>query len=118
VSVLLSRGTVVLVALDPAEGHEQRGTRPCVVVSAPEVSSHQRFPMICVVPLTGTPGEGSLYPRLDPGPSGLRKRSWALVDQIRSVDKRRIIRLYGAANPREMERIDDAVETFLGLSSH
>jgi len=106
---------VVLVALDPAEGHEQRGTRPCVVVSSPEISSHQRFPMICVIPLTGTPGEGLLYPRLDPGPSGLRKRSWALVDQIRSVDKRRIVRLYGTVTRREMEKIDGAMESFLGL---
>jgi len=106
---------VVLVALDPAEGHEQRGTRPCVVVSSPEVSSHQGFPMICVIPLTGTPGEGLLYPRLDPGPSGLRKRSWALVDQIRSVDKRRIVRLYGTVTRREMEKIDGAMESFLGL---
>ena len=42
--------------------------------------------MIAVVPLTGTPGEGALYPSLAPGPSGLRQPSWALFDQLRAVD--------------------------------
>ncbi len=111
------RGAVVLVTLDPAEGHEQRGTRPCVVVSAPEVVSHQRFPMVCVIPLTGTPGDGVLYPVLEPGASGLRKRSWALVGQIRAVDKRRIVRVYGTVSRPELERIDEGMRAFLGLSS-
>ena len=112
---LLPRGTVVLVTFDPVRGHEQRGTRPCVIVSAGDVAANQRFPMVCVVPLTATPGEGLLYPRLAPGPSGLRKPSWALVDQIRSVDKRRIIRLFGELRPEELGAIDEAIRVFLGL---
>ncbi len=112
---LLPRDTVALVTLDPVHGHEQRGTRPCVIVSTQGVSSHQRFPMVCVVPLTATPGEGLLYPRLDPGPSGLRKTSWALVDQIPSVDKRHITRLYGTVSNQELSRIDDAIRSYLGL---
>ena len=115
-TLLLPRASVVLIALDPTEGHEQRGTRPCVVVSASEISSHQRFPMICVVPLTGRAGEGLLYPRLEPGSSGLQKTSWALVDQLRSVDKRRIVRRYGLINPRDMTHIDEALLMYLGLS--
>ena len=62
----LGRGAVVLVALDPTIGHEQRGVRPCIVVSDPEVISDQRYPLVCVVPVTGTPGEGLLYPPLAP----------------------------------------------------
>ena len=34
----LARGTVVLVELDPTRGHEQRGVRPCIVVSDPAVN--------------------------------------------------------------------------------
>ena len=45
----LARGTVVLVDLEPTQGHEQQGTRPCVVV----------------------PVTGALYPDLAPGASGL-----------------------------------------------
>ena len=53
----LDRGTVVLVSLDPTVGHEQRGSRPCVVVTDPIVSEDQRFPMLAVVPITATAGE-------------------------------------------------------------
>ncbi len=37
------RGCVVLVDLDPTVGHEQRGVRPCIVVSDPDVIGGQRF---------------------------------------------------------------------------
>ncbi len=39
----LERGTIVLVELDPTQGHEQRGVRPCIVVSDPAVNAEQRF---------------------------------------------------------------------------
>ena len=110
-----ARGTVVLVSLDPTVGHEQRGARPCVVVTAPEVNDDQRYPMMAVVPVTGTLGEGALYPPLRPGPSGLIKPSWALVDQIRSVDKRRVLRVFGQVSPSELQTIDEGLRLFLGL---
>ncbi len=110
-----ARGTVVLVSLDPTVGHEQRGARPCVVVTAPEVTEDQRFPMMAVVPVTGTLGEGALYPPLRPGVSGLIKPSWALVDQIRSVDKRRVLRVFGQVSPSELRTIDEGLRLFLGL---
>ena len=56
----LGRGAVVVVELDPTIGHEQRGVRPCIVVSDPDITSDQRYPLVCVVPITGTPGEGRL----------------------------------------------------------
>ena len=76
----LDRGSVVLLDLDPTVGHEQRGVRPCIVVSDPEGVADQRFPPVCVVPVTGAPGKGVLYPALSPGRSGLTKQSWALID--------------------------------------
>jgi mRNA interferase MazF len=111
----VKRGTVVLVSLDPTKGHEQRGARPCIVVTNPMVSSNQRLPMLAVVPVTGTPGEGALYPSLLPGSSGLRQPSWALVDQLRAVDKRRVIKVFGGVSPDELANIDDGIRLFLGL---
>lgn len=111
----VERGTVVLVELDPARGHEQRGVRPCIVVSDPEVNADQRFPMIAVVPVTGTPGQGALYPRLSAGESGLAKISYALIDQLRSIDKRRIRRLFGCITVPELAALDQGLELFLGL---
>jgi mRNA interferase MazF len=112
----LRRGIVALLRLDPTLGHEQRGVQPCVVVSDPEILSDQRFPLVAVVPITGTPGEGALYPPLSPGESGLRKSSYALVDQVRSVEKRRIHRVFGQVPREELRRIDEGLLLFLGLT--
>ena len=111
----LERGTVVLVALDPARGHEQRGLRPCVIVSDPAVTEDQRYPLVCVVPVTGTPGEGALYPGLAPSPDGFRKRSYALVDQVRTVDKRRVRKIFATIAPEELAAVDEGLRLFLGL---
>lgn len=111
----LARGSVVLVGLEPTRSREQRGTRPCVVVSDPAVAAAQRFPLVCVVPLTGTPGQGVLYPRLGAGASGLKKPSYALVEQVRSIDKRRVRRVYGTIAPEELAAVDDGLGLYLGL---
>ncbi len=111
----LRRGTVVLLDLSPTIGHEQRGVRPCIVVGNPDVASDQRFPLVCVVPITGTPGKGSLYPALRPGPSGLTTPSCALLDQLRSVDKRRVRRSFGELGRDELEAIDEGLLLLLGL---
>ncbi len=111
----LGRGAIVVVELDPIVGHEQHGVRPCIVVSDPDVISDQRFPLVCVVPVTGTPGEGLLYPPLAPGRSGLARQSFALIDQLRSIDKRRIRRLFGVLAREEITAIDEGLVAFLGL---
>ena len=111
----LERGTVVLLALDPTIGHEQRGVRPCVVVSDPDVIADRRFPLIAIVPVTGTPSQGALYPAIEPGRSGIVKRSYALIDHLRSVDKRRVRRVFGVVPPNEMEALDQGLALFLGL---
>jgi mRNA-degrading endonuclease toxin of MazEF toxin-antitoxin module len=86
------------------------------VVSDPDVTADQRFPLIAVVPVTRTAAAGALYPTLDAGSSGLTSRSYALIDQVRSVDKRRIRRSYGQIRSEEMRAIDEGLTLFLGLS--
>ena len=113
----VSRGTVVTLSLDPTVGSEQRGIRPCVIVSDPDVTGEQRYPLVAVVPLSRTPGEGALYPRLEPGESGIRSVSFALADQVRSVDKRRIRGIGRRIAPAEMEAIDAGLCLFLGLEA-
>lgn len=112
----LERGRLILVALDPVLGHEQRGLRPCVVVSSPAVTSNQRYPLLGVVPITGTPGEGALYPALAPSDSGLRKPSWALIDQVRAIEKRRVRTIFGQLSAGELATIDEGLRLFLGLT--
>jgi len=111
----LPRGSLVLVDLEPTRGHEQRGTRPCLVVSDPAVNSSQRFPLLAVVPITGTSAPGALYPPLAPGANGLTKPSYALVDHLRSIDKQRIHRCYGKVSEAELVAIDAGLRLYLGL---
>lgn len=111
----LPRGSVVLVQLDPTKGHEQQGTRPCVVVSDSDVSEDQRFPLLAVVPISSSAGEGALYPELKPGRSGLHRASFALVDQVRSIDKRRVTGAFGRLPADELAAIDEGLRLFLGL---
>ena len=113
----LARGTVVLVELDPTVGHEQPGLRPCIAVSDPAVNADQRFPLMAVVPVTGAMGAGALYPGLSPGVSSLTKPSCALVDHLRSIDKRRIRRIFGQVSPGELAGIDQGLALFLGLGN-
>ncbi len=113
----VDRGTVVLVELDPTAGHEQRGVRPCIAVSDPAVNAEQRFPLIAVVPVTGTLGTGALYPALRPGASGLVKESSALIDHLRAIDKRRIRRIFGHVSAIELAAIDQGLGLFLGLGT-
>jgi mRNA interferase MazF len=117
VVLTVDRGAVVLVELDPTVGHEQRGVRPCIAVSDPAVNAEQRFPLIAVVPVTGTIGAGALYPVLAPGVSGLVKQSSALIDHLRAIDKRRIRRVFGRVSVNELTAIDEGLELFLGLGS-
>ena len=111
----LPRGSLVQVDLEPTRGHEQRGTRPCLVVSDPAVNASQRFPLVAVVPITGTPAPGALYPPLAPGAHGLTKPSYALVDQLRSIDKQRIRRRYGQISEQELAAVDAGLRLYLGL---
>ena len=111
----LARGTVILVSLGSTRGHEQRGSRPCVIVSDPDVTEDQRYPLLCIVPITGTPGTGALYPQLAARDGGLRKRSWALLDQVRTIDKRRVRRIFDRISAEELEAVDDGLRLFLGL---
>lgn len=104
-----------MVRLDPVRGHEQAGQRPCIVMSSDEIVQDQRFPLIAIVPLTRTPGRGILYPRISSGTGELTSDSYALTDQVRSIDKRRVIRHLGELDEHQMETIEDGLRTFLGL---
>lgn len=87
------RDEVWLVSLDPAHGAEIRKTRPCIVVSPDEMNRHLQT--VIVVPMTTV---------IRPYPTrvGLRfqgKSGQAAIDQLRAVDKERLIRKLGMISP-------------------
>jgi mRNA interferase MazF len=86
---------VWVAQLDPIAGHEQAGTRPVVVVSRDAFNAAGWRLCVCV-PLT-TRGRGSpLHVEIEPPEGGVRSTSYVLVDQVRSLDRSRLIERWGA----------------------
>lgn len=88
----MKRFEVWLVNLDPTIGSEIRKTRPAVIVSPDELNKHLHT--VIVVPLT----TGKSYPFRVPTKVG-GKAGAAAVDQVRTVDKRRLVKKLGALAP-------------------
>jgi mRNA interferase MazF len=87
---VVSRGEVWLATLDPTQGSEINKTRPCLVVSPPELHDHLRT--VTVAPMTtGSRPAPFRVPVRFGGKSGL-----IVLDQIRTLDKSRLIRRLGA----------------------
>ena len=110
------RGDIVIVELDPTEGSEQRGTRPCLVVQ--NDIGNENAPTTIVVPFTTSRGD-KLYPfevfvSADECP--LREDSVALCSQIRTVSiEHRITDNIGSIPDDRLQEVDIALEYSLGL---
>ena len=89
---MVARGDVWLVALDPTVGSEIQKTRPCVVVSPAELHDHLRT--VIVAPMTTA---GRAAPFRVPL-TFLRKKGLILLDQIRTVDKTRLVKRAGSVS--------------------
>ena len=98
------RGDVFLVSLDPTRGSEIRKTRPCVIVSPDELNTHLRT--FIVAPLTTG---GHAYPFRVPcrfeGRAG-----YVVIDQIRTVDRERLVRRLGKVSPATLGRALDILQ--------
>lgn len=98
------RGEVFLVNLDPTRGSEIQKTRPCVVVSPNELNVHLRT--FIVAPMTTG---GHLYPFRVPcrfqGRAG-----YVVLDQVRTVDRERLVRRLGRLSPGTLGRILEVLQ--------
>ena len=98
-STAVGRGDLYLVTLDPTQGREIRKTRPCVVVSPDELNAH--LATVIVAPLT----TGSHpYPfRIPCRVAG--KTGQVVLDQIRTVDRGRLVRRLGRLPPAALRAV-------------
>jgi len=86
---MVTRGEVWLVTLDPTLGSEIRKTRPCVVLSPPEMHDYLRT--VIVAPMTtGARPAPYRIPITFQGKTGL-----ILLDQLRTLDKVRLVKKLG-----------------------
>ena len=106
----LKRGDVVWVNLDPAVGGEIRKRRPCVVVSL-SVLNEKRLTVVVVPLSTASTPRPPLVVAVPSASIGANAR----IDQIRAVDKSRILDAVGKLNRADMEQVEQGLRTVLGL---
>ncbi len=94
-----ARGEVHLVRLDPTLGSEIRKTRPCLVVSPDELNQHLRT--VIVAPMTTA---GLAYPWRVPC-RFQRRAGFVVLDQLRTVDRARLIRRLGRLTPEAVAEV-------------
>ncbi len=98
-------GEVWLVQLDPTIGSEIQKTRPCVLISPPEMHNHLRT--VIVAPMTtGARAAAFRIPVTFKGKAGL-----ILLDQIRAIDKTRLVRREGAVHAATLKRTLTTLQT-------
>ncbi|MBC8078424.1 MAG: type II toxin-antitoxin system PemK/MazF family toxin [Chloroflexales bacterium] len=109
------RGEVYWVRLDPTIGSEIAKARPSVVIS--NDIGNQYAARVIIAPIS-TGGTDKVYPfevLLQAGEGGLRQRSKALLDQIRTVDKSRLERYVGALDQARLDEINRAIRLSLAV---
>ena len=101
---LPQRGDIWLAALDPTVGSEIHKTRPCVVVSPPEMNQHLRT--VIVAPMT----TGSRPAPFRVPISFQRKSGLILLDQLRTLDRQRLVKRVGTARPTTLAALLAALQ--------
>lgn len=110
----IKRGQVFFAMLEPVVGSEQGGRRPVAVVSNDLGNRHG--PTVVVVPVT-TGAKASLPTHVNlEGEAGLSGRSVALCEQVRAIDKCRLLRLLGSLSPRALALVGASLEIELGMA--
>ncbi|MDE6638709.1 MAG: type II toxin-antitoxin system PemK/MazF family toxin [Muribaculaceae bacterium] len=110
----MNKFSIVLVNLDPTVGHEVKKTRPCVILSPDEMNSVLKT--IIVAPITSTdraiPTRVLLRSTSD---SGLANDSYAMLDQIKTIDKTRVIKQLGKVSIGEQHELTACLQELFAL---
>jgi mRNA interferase MazF len=114
--MLIKRGDLFWVNLDPTRGAEQAGRRPVLVIQ--NDIGNEVAPTTIIAPLT-TKSFSKEYPtnvHLPKGISGLKSNSTILLSQIRTIDKSRFQKKIGHLSETYLEKVNRAVKISLGLA--
>jgi mRNA interferase MazF len=111
-----NRGEIVLVDLNPARGAEKRKKRPFLIIQ--NDIGNKFSPLTIVAVITSQKEISKKFPTdvwVDKGKGGLDYPSIIQCDQVRTVDKRRIIKKVGIIDESVMEDVDKALKISLDL---
>ena len=109
------RGEIYLTALDPALGHEIKKTRPALVIQNDVTNC---FGLTTIVAAITSKVSTPPYPNevvIQPTGTGLGVVSTIRLDQIRTVDRQRLIQRFGKVDAQVMHKVDAAIKISLGL---
>jgi len=109
------RGEVYLVNFGPTVGSEIKKTRPALIIQNDIANRYS--PITIVAAITSQIGE-RIYPTevlIEAGQSDLGKRCVVLLNQIRAIDKQRLVKRLAVFDSVLMERVNQALEISLGL---
>lgn len=110
------RGEVWLVNFDPTIGAEIKKTRPAIIL---QNDIGNRYSSLTIVAAISSGRGRAVYPTTVPiqaPEGGLVHNSLALLDQLRSADKRRLVKKLGRLKPETMRRIETALLISLGIA--
>ena len=100
----LNQYHIVLVNLDPTMGSEMKKTRPCVIISPNEMNKHLQT--IVVAPMTSA---SKAYPtRVEVNHN--KTSGWLVIDQIRTIDRTRIIKVLGTLSDKEVRKVKSIIQ--------
>ena len=113
----VKRGDIFYADLSPVVGSEQGGTRPVLIVQNDTGNRHS--PTVIAAAITSQTGKARLPTHITiPGGSvGLSKDSIILLEQIRTIDKRRLREHMGRLDEAQMSQVDTAIAVSFGLNS-
>ena len=100
----LNQYQIVLVNLDPTLGSEINNTRPCVVISPDEMNRHLRT--VIIAPMTT---KSKTYPSR----VNVSESSWVVLDQIRTIDRRRVIKSLGDLSRDDIRSVKAVIKEML-----
>lgn len=113
--MMVKRGEIYYADLSPVVGSEQGGIRPVLIVHNDVGNRHS--PTVIAAAITSQKDKAKLptHISVQAATCGLTKDSIVLLEQIRTIDKRRLKDRMGALDPPSMTRVDNALQISFGL---
>lgn len=98
---------IILVNLDPTIGSEIKKTRPCIVISPDDINRQLNTVIIAPITSTSKPYPTRIYSK------SLTIPGWIVLDQIRTIDQRRMLKKLGQLNAEEIQKCKAIIEELL-----
>lgn len=98
---------VYFISLDPAIGHEIKKARPCVIISPDEMNKN--ISTVIIAPMTT---QSLFYPTRIPL-KFTGKEAWIVLDQLRTVDKKRLIKKLGEIDQKIINQVKPIIKEML-----